>query len=482
MSGTLKKNATLNIIYKLSSIIFPLLVYPYVSRILLTDNLGKISFFTSLTNYAMMIGSLGVSTYGVRATAKVRKDIKELSIVAKELLMLNTIVTAIVLFVLVVTVPFVTKFRENWPLLLLSCVQIAIAPFSMEWLYSGLEQYSYITKRAIAFKIISLILIFMCVHQREDYITYAAITAFGFMGNYVCNLVHSRKFIDYKIKTHWQIKRHVKGLIILFASILAINIYTNVDTLMLGFIDSDRAVGLYDIAVKAKTVLLSSINAISAVLFPRLSYYLAEGNQELYNKVLRKSISIIFFIALPLATFFFIEARDVILILGGKNYVDATLCMQILMPILLISGFSNITGQQILLPHGHDTGYMKAVVLGACVDVVLNAMFMPKFSLYGAAVATLMAEITQMITQLVQSKKYLKGNFEFRTVCKFVISTVISSIALLLVRKVFVSNVLISLIVYFIVFIVTYSIIMLILKVDFVIDIIEQFHFKIKKW
>lgn len=481
MSGSLKKNATLNIIYKLSSIVFPLLVYPYVSRILLAENVGKVSFFTSLTNYAMMIGSLGVSTYGVRATAKVRKDIKQLSIVVKELIMLNTIVTAAVLTILILTVPFVTKFRENWPLLVLSCVQVAIAPFSMEWLYNGLEQYSYITKRAIAFKVISAILIFTCVQHREDYIIYAAITAFGFVGNYVCNLAHSRKFIDYKIRAHWQIKRHIKGTIILFASILAINIYTNVDTLMLGFIDGDRAVGLYDVAVKAKTVLLSAINAISAVLFPRLSYYLAEGDQELYNKVLKKSISIIFFIAFPLVTFFFIEAKDVVLVLGGKDYIDATLCMQILMPILLISGFSNITGQQILLPHGNDAEYMKAVVLGACVDVVFNAMFMPKFSLYGAAAATLMAEVTQMTTQLIQSKKYLNGNFEFKTIYKFVIATVISSIVLLLVRKVFVSNALISLIVYFIVFIVTYGTIILTLKVDFAVAAIKQFYSKIKK-
>ena len=188
---SLKVNATLNIIYKLSSIVFPIIVYPYVSRILLADNMGKVSFFTALTNYAMMIGSLGVSTYGVRATARVRDSKKELSITVKELMRLNFIVTLIVILVLLGTVPFVTRFRQNWPLLVVSCIQIMIAPFSMEWLYNGLEQYDYITRRAITIKVISLVLIFAFVHKRNDYIVYAAITAFGYVGNYIWNFIHS---------------------------------------------------------------------------------------------------------------------------------------------------------------------------------------------------------------------------------------------------------------------------------------------------
>lgn len=481
MFESIKKNAILNIIYKLSSILFPLIVYPYVSRILLADNMGKVSFFNSLTNYAIMIGSLGIGTYGVRVTAKVRENNNQLSIIVKELLTLNTIVTLAVLTILILSIPFVNKFRENSLLFFISCIQVAIAPFSMEWLYNGLEQYGYITKRAIIFKVISIFLIFTFVRHQKDYIIYAAITVFGFVGNYVCNLVHSRQFINYKLKEHLQIKRHIKGTIILFSSILAINIYTNVDTLMLGFISGDRAVGLYDIAVKAKTVLLASINAISAVLFPRLSYYIAENNQELYNSVLKKSISIIFFIALPLTCFFFVEANDVVLVLGGRDYVDATLCMQILMPILLISGFSNITGQQILLPHGNDIGYMRAVITGACVDVVINAILMPKFSLYGAAIATLIAEVTQMTIQLLQSRRYLKSNVAFKNIYKCVFATAISSIVLLIVRSTFVKSAFVNLIVCSIFYASIYFIIILILKVDFVIESIKKLYFRIVK-
>lgn len=452
LNPSVKRNAVLNIIYKISSMIFPLIVYPYVSRVLLSGGLGKVAFFTNITNYAMLIGSLGISTYGIRATAKVRDDKEKLSKVVKELFTINSIVTLLVLVFLFLSLLFVDKFRTDIALFFICCGQVAIAPLSMDWLYGGLEQYGYITRRAITFKVISLVLIFAFVHTQSDYVIYALITAFGYVGNYICNFIHSRKFVTRKVKGKLNLRIHLKPTLLLFASLLAVSIYTNVDSIMLGFINGDNAVGLYDVAVKAKTVLLSLINAISAVLLPRLSYYVAQKNEGEYKSILRKSIRVIAIIAVPLTIFFELEALDCILVLGGEHYRSATLCMMILMPILLISGFSNITGNQILIPHGMDSCFTKAVTLGAIVDIVLNALFMPKFSLYGAAMATLIAEITQMMVQAIYSKKYLRGEFDLNAGVKIVIAAFIPGICVFFLRRMLNINALINLIIYFIIF------------------------------
>lgn len=462
--SSLRKNAFLNIVYKLSSILFPLITYPYVSRILLADNLGRVSFFTSLTNYMLMIGSLGISTYGIRIVAKTRNNKRELSVVVKELLIINLVVTFIASLFLIASIIFVEKFQKNLLLMFISLCQILIAPLGMEWLYGGLEQYEYIAKRSITMKIISLILIFLFVHEKEDYIIYAAILMLGYIGNYICNFVYSKEFIDYSIKQKWKLKRHLKAVLILFASILAINIYTNVDTLMLGFIKGDRAVGLYDVACKGKLVLLSLINAISTVLFPRLSYYLAEKDIVSYNKVLKKSISVIMGIAIPLSIFFIIEAKDVVIFLGGNAYEDATLCMQILMPILIISGFSNITGNQILLPHGKDISYMRAVMTGAIVDIILNLFFMPRYSLYGAAFATLMAEIVQMLLQLWQARVYLKDNVDFVELLKIIFACIISTIVIYNLKCTTKFSLIIGLGIYFIIYMIIYLFMLIVFK------------------
>lgn len=435
--SSIKKNAVLNIIYKLSSMIFPLIVYPYVSRILLAENLGKVAFFSNVTSYGLLLGSIGISTYGIRAVAKVRDDKDKLSKTVKELFFINSVITGMVLVFLAGSLIWVEKFRSNLYLLLISMAQIAISPLSMEWLYGGLEEYSYITKRAILFKIISLFFIFGFVRTKEDYINYALILAVSSVGNYICNFVFSRKFIHFHVCEKLEFVKHLKPSLTLFASLLAISVYTSLDSVMLGFINGDNAVGLYDMAVKAKTVTLSLINAISGVLLPRLSYYVAQNARELYNETLKKSIRIIFMIAVPLTVLFEIEALDVIIILGGKEYIGAVPCMRIIMPILLISGFSNITGNQILIPHGLDKYYTKAVVCGAIVDVVLNILLMPRYSIYGAALATLIAECAQMLVQAYYSKSYLKERFD--TVCmkRIILSTMLAGIVVCVTKYIF---------------------------------------------
>ena len=463
---SIKKNAFLNIIYKTSNIIFPLIVYPYVSRILLSDGLGKVTFFTNITNYALLIGSLGISTYGIRIIATVRDDKKRLSKVTKELMIINMIVTTFVLVVLLFSLIFIDKFRKDFSLFLICCGQVAIAPISMEWLYSGLEQYGYITARSIIFKIIAIILIFTCVHTRDDYVIYALITAFGYIGNYICNFIHSRKFIDKDIAEKLEFKIHLKPTLLLFASLLSVSIYTNVDSIMLGFISGDNAVGLYDVAVKAKTVLLALINAISIVLLPRLSYYVSQKNEALYGIVLKKSIRVIFMIAIPLTIFFEIEALDCILVLGGEHYKPAVPCMMILMPILLISGVSNITGNQILIPHGMDSCFTKSVTAGAVVDIVLNILFTPKFSLYGTAIATLFAELTQLVMQLIYSRHYLKDKFDYMILVKFLVGAMVSGTFIMFLKQYINPLPILNLIVFFGIFTILYYIILDLLKVD----------------
>ncbi|RHU44993.1 flippase [Clostridium sp. TF11-13AC] len=433
-NNSLKKNAILNIIYKLSSMIFPMIIYPYVSRVLDAEYLGKVTFFSNIASYGMLIGALGISTYGIRAVAKVRDDKLRLSKTVKELFWINTLVTCGVIVFLILSFVWIDKFRTNRWLFIISIGQIALAPFSMEWLYGGLEQYTYITKRAILFKLVSLVLIFGFVHTKNDYIIYAFILAVACVGNYICNFVYSKKFISFKIKDKLELQKHMKPILTFFASLLAISIYTNLDSLMLGFISGDKAVGLYDVAVKAKTVILSLINAISAVLLPRLSYYIAQEEQENYNNTLKSSIRIILMISIPLTVFFEIEAWDCIFILGGMNYVAAVPCMMILMPILLISGFSNITGNQILIPHGLENCYTKAVICGAFVDVIFNALFMPIYGIYGAAIATLLAEVTQMLVQTFFSKKYLRNKIEKDFARRILIATLVAGIITAVLR------------------------------------------------
>lgn len=425
---SISQNAILNIIYTLINMIFPLLTFPYVSRIILVDLLGRVSFYQSISSYVIMVASLGISTYGIRAVARCRDNDERLSKTTQELFIINSIGTIFVLIALCVSTLFVDRLKDDIYLLLINVLLIISAPFGMNWLYSGLEQYAFITKRAIIVKVLSLLAIFVFVKAKEDYIIYALIIALSSIITYIINFTYSRRFISLKPTKH-QFKQHIKPMMLLFSSILAINIYTHLDSAMLGFICDDRQVGLYTIAVYAKTALLTMVNAISAVLLPRVSYYFSNDNTDALHVLLKKSISIIFMISIPITIFFIISARDCVLILGGEEYIESVPCMQVIMPVLLISGFSNITGNQILIPQGKDSCFMKAVVCGAISDLIFNVLLMPRYGCLGAAIATLIAETIQMSIQLHYSKTIIQEDVNIRKIVIIIISTCISVLA-----------------------------------------------------
>ncbi len=483
--NSIKINALLNMVYTISNIIFPLLTFPYVSRILLADGMGKISFFTAIANYAIMIASLGISVYGIRATSNVRYNKKKLSKTTIELFLINLIMTIIVILTLLLLSFFVKKINSDKQLFYVYCILIFFSVFGMNWLYSGLEQYSYITKRSIAFKCLSLIFVFLFVHQKSDYVIYALIIVFSTTGSNILNFFYSKRFISFKNIKKLEIKKHIKPMIFLFTSILAVNIYTNLDTVMLGFICNDKEVGLYTIAVKIKGLLLSVVNAISSVLLPRLSYYLNKNLIDEFNRILKKSISIIFMISLPLTIFFIIEAKDSVLLLGGSDYINAALCMQIIMPILLISGFSNIIGNQILIPMGKDSYFMKAVLAGSIVDLLFNTILMSKFGSIGAAVATLVAECIQMSIQLCFAWNYIIKNIQVKSIIKIIISTIFSIIVIIIKNIVFTklnnTNYFLNLLFTAILFFLTFGIIMIFLKEKYCLELIDGFGKYLKK-
>lgn len=110
---TIKKNFIMNIILTMSSLIFPLITFPYVSRILLPVGTGKVSFAISVITYFNMFAQLGIPTYGIRACAKIRDDKEKLSKLAQELLFINLIMSLFSYVFLACAIAFIPRLRED---------------------------------------------------------------------------------------------------------------------------------------------------------------------------------------------------------------------------------------------------------------------------------------------------------------------------------------------------------------------------------
>ena len=165
----------MNAILTMSSFLFPLITFPYISRVILPVGSGKITFATSVVTYFSMFAQLGIPTYGVKACAKVRNNKEELSRIAHEILFINLIMCVLAYVVLFISIPLVPKFQEEKTLIVMISSTILLTAIGVEWLYKALEQYTYITIRSIVFKFIALIAMFILVHKQSDYVIYGGI-------------------------------------------------------------------------------------------------------------------------------------------------------------------------------------------------------------------------------------------------------------------------------------------------------------------
>lgn len=479
-NNSLKVNFIMNIILTMSSFLFPLITFPYISRILLPLGTGRVSFATSIITYFSMFAQLGIPTYGIRACAKVRDDREKLSKVAQELLIINLVMSLFSYAILFLGILIVPKLREEKNLYIVLSFTIVLTAIGMEWLYKALEQYTYITLRSIFFKFIALIAMFLLVHKQEDYVIYGGITIFAASASNILNFINVHKYIDLKFIGKYNFKRHIKPIMVFFAMSCATTIYTNLDTVMLGFMKTNTDVGYYNAAVKIKVILVSIVTSLGTVLLPRASYYIEQGELDQFRRITRKALNFVILVATPMMLYFIYFAKEGIFFLSGRAYEGSIVPMQLIMPTLLFIGLTNILGIQILVPMGQEKIVLYSEIVGAVVDIIINMCLIPKYASAGAAIGTLIAEIAVFIVQFWSLKDEVSDEFKRIHYLKIIIALFGGSIASLWIKKIE-CNVFFSLLFSGTLFMGVYSLVLILLKEEMIVEIIDSMLNKLRK-
>lgn len=432
---SVKYNFLMNFVLTASNFIFPLVTFPYISRVLGAAGNGKVNFAASVANYFMMVASLGIPTYGVKACAKVRDDKEELSQVAQEILIINLVTTILATITYGICLFTIPKLKMDKTLYLIEGINIILNMFGANWFYQALEQYDYITGRSIFFKFISVILMFIIVRGANDYRLFAATTVFASAGSNVVNFVRLKKYISFHRRKKYCFARHMKPILILFAQSAATMIYTNLDTVMLGVIKSDRDVGFYNAAVKVKYILVSLVSSFGNVLLPRMSYYVKGNQKKNFEHLLAEALNAVFFIAIPLSTYFLCEAKDCMLFLAGPEYKDAVITMQLINLAVLPIGLTTVIGIQTLTPLNREHQVLFSVLVGAFADFILNLMMIPTWGASGAAFATVVAEYLVLLVQMIMGRDIINSVWKNVHCLKYLGITGMAMIPLIVTEK-----------------------------------------------
>lgn len=471
---SVKYNFIMNAILTVAGIIFPLITFPYISRVLLVEGSGKVAFATSVVTYFTMFASLGIPTYGVRACAIVRDNKEKLSKTVQELLIISGGTTLLTYIVFGISLFVIPEFAQERTLLLIVGLGIGLNTIGVQWLYNALEQYSYITTCSILFKVIGMILMFLLVKESSDYQIYGGVYVIASFGSYVLNFICLRKFVTFQKTGTYQFKQHLKHIMVFFAMSAGASIYLNLDVVMLRFLQSNEAVGYYNAGIKVKTVLVTCVTSLGTVLLPRLSYYIETADKKAFQLMVGKAFRFVFVAASAVTVYFSIFTRESILLLSGEAFLPAVGPMMILMPTVLLIGLSNVTGIQILTPNGREREVMYSIWGGAILDFVLNLIVIPKFSANGAALSTLLAEGMVLLLQCWFLRDVLWSYIRQVQCWKIVIALAVASVMTIPVKIWIDSGVFVTLLVSAIVFFGGYAVVLLLLKEPFVSEILNS--------
>ena len=409
VSQSIKKNTVFNAIKTVSSVIFPLITFPYISRVLLPENVGKINFGSSIIAYFSLLATLGVTTYAIRECSAVRNDKKKLSDVASQIFSINIITTMVSYTALAITLLLFKKLANYRILIVIQSLSIIATTLGADWINSAMEDFKYITIRSIGFQFLSLILMFAFVKKPDDYLIYAVITLVSTAGANIVNIWYRRRYCYIRFTASIEWRRHFTPIMVLFVMILSQTIYNSVDVTMLGLIHGDVEVGIYSTAQKIMNIIAQVIVSIAWVVMPRMSNNFSEKNYDAINNLLKKVFGFFSLLGLPCIVGTIFLSSEIIQIIAGQEYIAAAPVLCVLMVSLVFNLFGNsLIGNIILLPSKKESQYMLICCVSAILNVIFNSFFIPRYGAVAAAGTTVFCYLVSMIMQFMFVDKNIK--------------------------------------------------------------------------
>lgn len=403
---TVLRNYMYNMTFMVLKLFIPLVTTPYISRILLADGVGTVSYTESVASYFVLFSAVGIEIYGRREISYVNDSLEQRSLTFWNIKIFEVCTSLFMLFWYVVF-----SVYTNSVIALVFGINIVAVAFDVSWFFQGMEEFREIAIKNIIFKLINMLYIFAFVKTKDDILVYAiGMTLFPLLCNisFWFGLFKYIKFVP--IKELHPFAR-AKDIFVLFIPTIAIQIYSVLDKTMIGLITSSNYEnGCYEQSTKIIMVALSVITALSAVLVPKIGYYYKKNQMDTVMSYVYKGYSFILMVGLPICLGIALVSNRFVPIFYGDGYEANVYLLKILSFLIISIGVSNITSHVFLIPTGKEKIFTKTVIYGACINFICNLFLIKLLNSYGAALASVISETFITLSQLYFLRERIKVN------------------------------------------------------------------------
>lgn len=477
---SIKNNIVLNYVNTIASIVFPLVTFPYVARILLPDGIGLINFQSSVIGYITLLSSLGIPLYAVREVARVRDNVEERNRVTVEIAVLSLLLAVGGYAIVFAVGQLVPQIHADLSLFYILSLSILFTALGVSWFYTAIEDFKFITIRGLIIKCLFVVALFVFVKSKSDLLMYAFLSVGTTVGNNLVNFVHLRKFIDV-FHIDWKrldIFRHLKPSLRIFVLNLSISLYTALNPVMLGFLSDNTQVGYFTAGSKMSNIILAVVTSMATVLLPHVSNMIHVHETEKFNKLITNVYHYYMALAMPFTVGLITLSVPLTVVICGTAFYPASMVTAITAPIVIFISTTNIIGIQILYPYGKENYVTYSTIGGAVINLVLDIPLILLWGANGAALSTVLAELTVLIIQIRLGRDYVPFKYIDKNIVLYAVASLTMAVSVV-VSKSFFSQPIAQLLVPTSVGIAVYALILYYKKDEILLTILK--YFKISK-
>lgn len=421
-SSSIKKNFAYKSALTLSSYIVAFITFPYVSRVMGVERIGLVDFVDNTVGYFLLFATMGVNLLGVREIAAVKDDYTERSRVFANIFGLNFGLTAVTLVVYFILILAISKLNQYSGLFYIGLAKILCTAFVIEWFFTGIETFRYITLRSIAVKTVYVAGVFLLVKSPDDYKLYFVMTVETVVINALVNFLYVWKFVHPRFEDYFS-SRYLKQNGILGIHNIMTSMYLTFNVIFLGLSSDNTQVGYYTTAFKVYMVVLGLFSAFTNVILLRMSTLLAQGEKDRFQQLVDKSFRAMCTFSIPMIVCSIILAPQIIYVLSGPGYEGAVTPMRIIMPAALFVGIAQVLAIQILTPMKKDRVLFIASIIGAIVSMAINMALVSALQSVGSAVVLLCSEIAVTTAYIVNVIRHKIATIPYDSVWRNLILT-----------------------------------------------------------
>jgi len=410
LDSNLFKNISSLTLIQLGNYVIPLLLVPYISRIVGIDNYGKLEYARTVVMYFVIISDYGFNLTATRAIS-INRDNKD-----KINKIVSSVFIAKILLFIVSTIAFylLLEWNDNLTsnkLLLWSTFLIIFGNFLFPiWFFQGIEKIATIAYINFIIKLSVLASAYFLIKTSADYWKYNLLLSLaqifiGLYSMYIVFVKYKVKFVTIKFKAIFF--KYKEGFHV-FVTAMLVAVFVSYAFLLLKETSTDTEIGAYSTAHKlAMIIQVIILLPFSQAFFPFITKK-AKESIITFDELIKKAALIIFGITLLASIFSFIFAELIITLLFGKDFLVAVPIFKILAFLPVFTILNNLFSYQGLLSLHKDKLFLYIHVFFTIIILIISYIIVPKYGLMSVAYIRVISEIALMLVSYYFLKKEIR--------------------------------------------------------------------------